>query len=178
MHALIVGERFVGKSTLVRRVVSESGKRAFGFETRKEDDLADEVNGSPIYIYTPGEEHVHSEENLVGYCKAHHPKTYKEAFDRFAEKMHDMPADAIGMMDEIGFMEAASPAFCDAIMALLDGKTPVIAAVKDLDHPFLEQVRTHPNCKCFFITPENRDALTEEVLRFMKAQFAAAEERA
>ena len=50
MHALIVGERGIGKSTLIRRVLKELNRPLFGFETKKEDALADEVKGSPVYI--------------------------------------------------------------------------------------------------------------------------------
>ena len=67
--------------------------------------------------------------------------------------------------------EAKSEAFCQAVLYLLDGKNPVIAAVKSKDIAFLNAVRAHPNVRCFFITSENRDALYEEVLEFMRLQL-------
>lgn len=172
MHALIVGARGVGKSTLIRRVLKELNKPLFGFETKKEDALADEVNGSPVYIYAAGEEHLQTDGNLVGHCKNKHAAAMKASFDRYAPKlMVPVPDGHIVEMDEIGFMESKSEAFCSAVMTLLDGDVPVIAAVKDKDIPFLEAVRTHPNARCFYITPENRDILYDEVLEFMKAQL-------
>lgn len=75
------------------------------------------------------------------------------------------------VMDEIGFMEACSPAFCQAILAHLDGEAPVLAAVKDMDRPFLNQVRQHPNAQVFSITRENRDQLFVPILAFVKAQL-------
>ena len=171
MHALIVGGRGVGKSTLIRRVLSELGRPLFGFETKKESALEDPVLGDPIYIYDAGAERRQTPENLVGYCKNRHATSITEAFDRYADKlMRSVPHGAIIELDEIGFLEAKAQRFCDAILALLDGSTPMIAAVKDKDIPFLAQVRSHPNAKCFYITPENRDALYEEVLSFMKRQ--------
>lgn len=171
MHALIVGARGVGKSTLIRRVLEQLNQPLIGFETKKEDALADEVNGSPVSIYEAGKEHLQTEENLVGHCKNKHAATMKEAFDRYAPKLTvPVPQDRIVVMDELGFMESRSEAFCNAVMGLLDGEAPVIAAVKDKDIPFLEAVRSHPNTRCFFITPDNRDALYFEVLEFMKAQ--------
>jgi len=68
-------------------------------------------------------------------------------------------------------MESESEAFCGAVMHLLDGDAPVIAAVKDKDFPFLEAVRSHPNCKCFYIDEENRNELFPEVLAFVKEQL-------
>ena len=74
-------------------------------------------------------------------------------------------------LDEIGFLEAKSEAFCQAVLHLLSGDRPVIAAVKNREHPFLDAVRNHPNARCFYITAENRDTLYEEVLAFLKLQL-------
>ncbi|MBQ7886569.1 MAG: hypothetical protein IJ313_06710 [Clostridia bacterium] len=169
-HALIVGARHVGKSTLIRRVLDELCMPVFGFETKKEDWLADEENGSPVYIYVAGEKHEQREDNLVGYCKDRHPTTHKDTFDRFALRLVNPPKGSIVLLDEIGFMESSSEAFCQAIMSLLDGDIPVIAAVKHNSTPFLDAVKRHTNACCFTITEENRDELYGEVLDFVKAQ--------
>ena len=172
MHALIVGARGVGKSTLIRRVLQELNRPLFGFETKKEEALADEINGSPVYIYEAGKEQLQTDENLVGHCLTRHSFPMTAGFDHYAPRLlSPVPDGCVIEMDEIGFMESKSKAFCNAVMTLLDGSTPVIAAVKDKDIPFLEAVRSHPNARCFHITPENRDALCFEVLEFMKAQM-------
>lgn len=172
MHALIVGPKGVGKSTLIARVLRELGRPLFGFETKKESALQDPVLGEPIYIYDADAAHRQAPENLVGYCRNRHATPMTEAFDRYAERlMRPTPHGAIIKLDEVGFLEVGAERFCRAILSLLDGGTPVIAAVKDKDIPFLEQVRSHPNAKCFYITQENREALYEEVLGFMKRQI-------
>ena len=171
-HALIVGAQGVGKSTLIKRVLRELALPVSGYETKKEDALADPALGTPIYIYPAGTEHVQSPERLLGYraCKA--PVTYTEAFDRFAEKMNAEADTGIVVLDEIGFMESGAAAFREAIMRKLDADVPVLAAVKNVDTPFLCQVREHPNGRCFHINEENRDALFSEVLAFLKEQLA------
>lgn len=178
MHTLIVGERGVGKSTLIGRVLRALNRPVCGFETKKEDSLADELRGSPIYIYDAWQARVRTAENLVGYCKNHHFDAATEAFDRFAPKLRKpAPRGGIVLLDELGFMESRAEAFCAAVLALLEGDAPVIAAVKDKDMPFLQAVRTHPNAKCFYITKENRDALFPEVLDFVRSSIDIADGR-
>lgn len=172
MHTLIVGARQVGKSTLINKVIAELGCTICGFETKKEDALADEVYGSPVYIYKAGRVHEQTDDNLLGYCKGKHPEVIENAFDRAAHLISE--AETTGdliKMDEIGFMESSSEIFCGEIMRCLDGSRPVIAAVKHNDTPFLDSVRSHPNCRCFFINAENRDELFPEVLQFVREQL-------
>lgn len=176
MHTLIVGERQVGKSTLIRRVLRELGCPVFGFETKKEDGLADETGGCPLYIYEAGKPRVRSAENLAGYCRDEKPVGYVQAFDRFAGKLTDPPPGCVVLMDELGKMEAASKPFTQAVMRLLDGDAPVIAAVKNKPSPFLDAVRNHPRCRCFYITEENRNELYEDVLCAVKRAVAQENE--
>ena len=75
-------------------------------------------------------------------------------------------------MDEIGSMESKSTIFCDTILRILSEPIPVLAAVKDKDTEFLQQVRNHPNCQCFYITKENRDDLLQEVLTLIKSNWS------
>ena len=172
MHALIVGDRGVGKSTLIRRVLKELNLPVFGFETKKEEQSEDPVRGCPIYIYDAGKPHCRTRETLIGYHKERDIPAITAAFDRYAPKLLEpVPGSAVVELDEIGFLEANAEVFCRAVLHLLDGSNPVIAAVKNREHPFLDAVRSHPNARCFYITAQNRDALYEEVLLFMKQQL-------
>ena len=172
MHALIVGDRGVGKSTLIRRVLQELNRPVFGFETKKEEQLEDPLRGCPIYIYDAGKPHIRTPHNLIGYHKEQDIPAITAAFDRYAPSlMGPVAENAVVELDEIGFLEASAENFCHAVLHLLDGRNPVIAAVKNREHPFLDAVRNHPNARCFYITAKNRDTLYEEVLAFIKQQL-------
>lgn len=54
--------------------------------------------------------------------------------------------------------------FQSAVLCALDGDTPVLAAVKPKDTPFLRAVRGHENAELVFIDEQNRDALLEKLL--------------
>lgn len=171
IHCLIVASPGVGKSTLIARVLETLNCPVFGFLTRKEQDEWDEALGHPIYIYPADRSPERSRENLVGYCKDRRPTVFPEVFDRFAPRLQQpIPKGAVILMDEIGFMEASSEAFCHRIFDLLNGNTPVIAAVKDKDTPFLKKIRSHPKARCFYLTPENRDSLVAQVTAYMTQQ--------
>ena len=175
MHALIVGDRGVGKSTLIRRVLKELNRPVFGYETKKEEFPEESVRGCPIYNNDAGKPHCQTAENFIGFHRDTDFDAFTAAFDRYAPKLTaSVPEDAIVKLDETGFLEAKSEAFCQGVLHLMDGNRPVIAAVKNRDIPFLKQLREHPNARCFTITPENRDALYEEVLAFMKQQLEGA----
>ena len=165
MHVLIVGPKGSGKSTLIRRLVQALGKPVWGYETRKEDGAADAQLGSPIFLTQWGSI---AEPIVVGYCKNRHAQALPEGFCRFAPRLLQPPRGHLVVLDEIGFLESASPAFCQGILHLLDGDQPVLAAVRDKPGPFLDQVRSHPNVRCFAITPENRETLLEEILAYWK----------
>lgn len=172
IHALIVGAKGVGKSTLIRRVLQELARPVAGFETKKEDSMKDDLHGIPVYIYEPEKPRIHSKENLAGYCTDHGVQICDGIFDNYAPKLKQtVPDDSILVFDELGFMESQEKDFCEAVLNRLGGEIPVIAAVKDRDIPFLIEVRSHPHCRCFYITEENREELFPEVLEFFRSQL-------
>ncbi len=171
-HTLIIGARHAGKSTLINKVIGALGCTVSGFETKKETALWDENHGSPVYIYPAGQTHLQTADNLLGYCKDRHAEIFCQAFDRAVHLIAEAEeAGDLIKMDELGFMESSSKAFCAEVLHCLDGKKPVIAAVKEKDTPFLTAVKNHPNCQCFFITEGNRDELFPVILQFVRQQL-------
>ncbi len=171
-HTLITGPRGVGKSFLIRRVLEQLGRPVYGFETKKEGAASPAAPGAPLYLYPLGGRQ--TEKFLLGCCGECGVRP--GSFDRFAPLLlRPVPENGVIVFDELGFMEAQEKQFCAAVLSRLDGDIPVIAAVKDRAVSFLERVRSHPRCRCFSVTAENRDALFQEVLRFVREQ--AGEDR-
>ena len=81
-----------------------------------------------------------------------------------AQLIESAPEGGIILMDELGFPENDAKVFQSAVLCALDGDTPVLAAVKPKDTPFLRAVRGHENAELVFIDEQNRDALLEKLL--------------
>ena len=155
-HILICGERGVGKSTLIRRLLAESTLPVGGFVTRRLPH-ADGDGMFPIYLHAaalPPEERFYDPEHLVGTCDSRRSIRYPEAFDRLGPPL--LTSCGLLVMDELGFLENDAHRFQAAVLAAL-------AAVKPKDTDFLRRVRQHPHGEVFNITPESREALYQHL---------------
>ena len=166
-HLLICGERGVGKSTLIRRLLAENRREVGGFVTKRLT-AADGRGFFPIYLYPAAqkEEERRSEKaNLVGTCDSRSSVRYPEVFDGLGVRLiESAPRGGLILMDELGFLENDAEAFQAAVLRALSGDTPVLAAVKPRDTPFLRAVREHRNAELVYIDEENRGALLAQLL--------------
>ena len=166
-HILISGERGVGKSTLIEKLLSASSRPRYGFITKMRPAGPDGFR--PIYIHPAGQpvaERVYTEANSIGTCDSRTHRVNLDAFNTLGvQYIREARPDGIIVMDELGFLEAKADAFTAAVLDALQGDIPVIAAVKSrTDVPFLNAVRATPLSEVFSITPENREELFEKLL--------------
>ncbi len=171
MNALIIGPRHSGKSKLIDRIIAALGCTVGGFRTKNAEALEDPERGVPTYFHPVGEPESYSEDNLLGHFKPGNKCPYPAAFDRKAAYVAELGGSDIVIMDELGFIENCSPSYCEAVKKVLAGDTPVLAALRDKQTDFLDELKTMPESRCFFLTRDNADAVFHEVLAFMKEQL-------
>ena len=169
-HILICGERGVGKSTLIEKLLQACPRPRYGFLTKMEAPGPDGFR--PIYIHPAGEpasKRVYTEANCIGTCDSRTHRPHLEVFNTLGvQYIQSARPEGILVMDELGFFEAQA-AFTAAVLQALTGDIPVIAAVKDRkDIPFLNAVRAAPKAELFILTPENREQLLKQLLPRMK----------
>lgn len=171
MHTLVVGSHQTGRGPFIDRLLSALGPelKLYGYRSVKEPPGEDE--NCPIYIYPAAGERRRGQDNLLGWCKAQRATVNPEAFERYAYLIEGARPDGLLVLDEIGPMESASPRFCAAVLAALDGGIPVLASVRDKDTPFLERVRNHRNVRCFTLARDNAETLYPDVLDFLRLQI-------
>lgn len=170
-HILIEGARGAGKSTLIRRLISEAGMPVCGFCTWS--SAPDETGFHDIYIHPaamPAEARIRSERNRIGRCDQRIHEVRPEVFESLGvDLLSDVREDGIIVMDELGFMEQDSPRFMDRVIELLRGDVPVIASVKDRhDVAFLDRVRLQPKAELFRLTKETREDLFMKLLPIVR----------
>ena len=170
-HILISGERGVGKSTLIERLLSASTLPRYGFITKMRPAGPDGFH--PVYIHPAGQpphERVYADANCIGTCDSRTHRPNLDAFNTLGvQYIREARPGGILIMDELGFFESRADRFTAAVLEALAGDIPVLAAVKSRTNvPFLNAVRAAPQAEVFHITPENRDALLAALLPRMR----------
>ena len=163
---LIVGAQDVGKTTLIRRLLSEHPRPVQGFYTEKR--LTAPSGTHSVYLHPAWlspEERTFSPQNQVGRWDGQRMQAFPQVFDTLGEAcLSNLSLQALVVMDELGFLESSAPRFTQAVLAALDGPAQVLAAVKDRpDVPFLQAVLAHPNALVFRLTPDNRQELFRQI---------------
>lgn len=182
-HIVLQGERNAGKTTLIRKLVKNLNLITGGYATRA---VFNEAKGyREIYMYPAS--YLINEENqdeiavnkgvLCGTAMNGVRETYPHVFDTYGVSLLETPGNAqLIIMDETGFLENEAYVFQRKVLSVLNGKTPVIAAVKTKDKtsPFLKSIRTHENVRLIEVDEENRDGIYEELIRLFRERKGKA----
>ncbi len=160
---LLLGRRRSGRSSMIRALLRDVEVPVFGYETVTMGTRADGYH--EIYLYRYGQtQHEKREENHVGDCNTRERVVRNQVFDTLGSSCLTVRKDGIIVMDEIGFMESEASVFCRAVLNCLDGPLPVMAAVRTgIETPFLREVMSHPNVRCYDMRPVFFDERYQEL---------------
>ena len=169
-HLFFTGDKQVGKSTLLNRLISHWGLRTAGLRTRRFHidgqlkghclesllpDWPEELNRIPCVIRI-------NEKRCVGVIPA-----YEQVGAAMLEASRQRGAQLI-VLDELGNTERTAEAFIAQIQACLDGPIPVVGVLQQCDFPLKEHILSRPDTRVITVTPENREALIEELKDFYR----------
>jgi len=161
MHLFLTGEKQVGKSTIVDKVLGRLGAPIGGFRSFGANYTDD--GGSDVCIRGAGHDvGVHRLARRGGEQRGF--VAFPEVFDTIGVQLLRVdPACGVVVMDELGFMEAKAFAFQKAVMDCLDGDIPVLGVIKPREMPFLDQIRAHPKVQILRVEVDNRDRIAEAI---------------
>jgi nucleoside-triphosphatase len=81
------------------------------------------------------------------------------------------------LIDEIGKMECACPAFMTVVRRVLDGPVPVLATVALRGGGFIAEVKARPDAHIVEVAPGNRDDLPERLAVWLRGMTDASSPR-
>ena len=150
-HVFLTGEKQVGKSELLRRVAQPWAQD--GFVTY----LQSEGPARTVWI-SPA---AGGESRCVAAITPLGKTVYSEIFETFGARLAACSGKEgmLTVMDELGYLEADAPLFQQAVLSRIARKPPLIGVLRDMDTPFLNTVRIHPNVQLVTVTKENREDL-------------------
>ncbi len=157
MKLLLTGLPGAGKSTIVRAMLSASGRDPRGFYTAKGAPAED--GSVPVFLRPASGE---GEPRLVGRVYPDRAEGCPEAFDASAALLEGIPEGSLVVMDELGFMENRAEVFKARVLAVLAGDYDIIAVIKPRSTPFLDAVRAVGGVELVGIDETDREALRRE----------------
>jgi len=160
---LLSGRPGCGKTTLIKRVVSNLPRGAGGFYT---EEIRDGGTRAGFKIVTlDGEEVVFAHVDLKTRSRVGKYGLDLSALERIGvgAVRQAIQARRLVVIDEIGPMEIRSPIFRDAVNEALDSEVPVLATIFARPLPFTEAIKSRPDVTLIEVCRENRDRLVAEL---------------
>ena len=160
-NLFLTGSKGVGKSTVLHRLLDGRDVAPGGFLTLRLRTAA----GGDIHMLPVDGKTLCGPENLL-FTKRNGVLTVDPArFDHLGCALLEASANCgLLVMDELGPAESEAKAFQQAVLARLDGPTPVYGVLQQGESPFLEKIKAHPDVRVFTVTAENRDSLPRALL--------------
>ena len=159
MHLFLTGEKRIGKSTLVQKLL-EGHETPAGFYTRKSEAAG--CLGVHLLRAATGE--APCEANRLFACGGKRKPDMTQRFERLGcAALEDCAGAKQIVMDEIGPHEAEAEAFQRAVLRVLDGETPVLGVLQKAPSEFLNAIKRHPKVRVVTVTEANREGLAARV---------------
>jgi nucleoside-triphosphatase THEP1 len=164
---LVTGGPGVGKTTLIRQVVSTMRMRAGGFYT---EDLRTAGTREGFRIVT-------LDGDMALLAAAGHPgpvqvSKYGVAVDELnrvgvAALRGAMERGHVMVVDEVGRMQLFSRDFRQLILDAVKGGHPLLGTVMQGRNPYADRIKAHRNVEVLVLTPDNR----QDILDFLRSKF-------
>ena len=169
MKLFLTGDKQVGKTTVIEKVLSGYTGSVGGFVTQKL--FSQQVGQNQIYLFDINDtERKREQQNAVALCGlAQIQKAYPKVFNNAGVKtLTTKPQPSLIVMDELGRIESDAAKFKRAVLRLLHADVHVLGVIQQKDTKFLNEVKMHPAVVLMEVTEQNRNDLPGEILNKLK----------
>jgi len=173
-HIFLTGEKQVGKSTILEKVLQELAIGYRGFRT-----LPFELNGERrgFYMHAFGEvpEGYVNDVLISARTKQVGSVPVTDAFDTFGAEVLDKAAKdpdcRLILIDELGRLERNASKFQEAALRCLDSDKLVIGVLQKTESAFLDSIHERDDVEVFVIDEKNRDQMPKMLLSVIKGRL-------
>ena len=165
-HLFLTGDKQVGKSTLLRRLIEAKKLNCAGFETQS-FYLGDERRGFILH----GRVQMPPYENDCICCarvEARRSVPVLPVFDENGTKMLQqsrLSNSPYILMDELGKLERQADAFIREIYACLDSDKRILGVLQKCGSEHVEDITKRDDVTVITVTSENRELLFEQLIK-------------
>ncbi|WP_461811057.1 nucleoside-triphosphatase [Faecalimonas sp.] len=167
-HIFLTGEKNVGKSTIIEKVVKENNLHLVGFKTLP---YYEEGRFTGYIMKEVGMVQNFSMQNRIS-TVLENDKVFPiiETFENIGVTIisKSMKKSKWILMDELGRFETKAPNFRRAVMECLDGACCVIGVIQDVETDFLDEIRNRKDIVLIKVTEENRNELPLKISRYIR----------
>lgn len=170
---LLEGRPGVGKTTVAQRLVAllrEAEVPLSGFLTSEMREGGRRVGFSLETL--GGERAVLAHVGLRGPPRVGRYGVDIASFEQLAiPALAESRQSVVTVIDELGKMELASPAFREAVSAVLERRVALVATVLASSHPFTDAMKRRSETETVQVTTENRDGLPRKLASRLTARL-------
>ena len=166
---LLTGAPGSGKTTVIRRAVSQLDGPVGGFYTQ--EIRSHGVRQGFEIITLEGRRGTLAHVNLRGRERVGKYGVDVAAVDRLAVTAIEkaIAAEGIVVIDEIGPMEIVSERFRQAVLAAVDSEAKVLGTIVLRGLPFTDQIKAMPGVTLLQVRRDNQEALLAQILGLLRA---------
>jgi len=168
-NIFLTGERRVGKSTLLNKLLDGSSFSVAGFKTLPHFS-GDERDGFYFQSMLNGEADLN--------CHFISRKTSQNAWLSVTETFENQGVENLKkslkakpdiiLMDELGFLESQALNFQKHVKQCLDSTIPVLGVIKLFRTPFLDSIRERKDVNIIEVTPLNREKIYDFLVGYLQ----------
>ncbi|NLC38339.1 MAG: hypothetical protein GX779_03595 [Clostridia bacterium] len=172
-NIFLTGEKQVGKSTLINRVLKNFSFRTYGFRTMPYFQqkaltgfLMESLRPAITYPKKPFISRKLEDGSWISY-----PQTFEEFGTSILLDCLESKPDLI-LMDELGFLENDAPLFQETVLKCLSSKLPVLGVIKAVSTPFLDAIRARDDLLILPVDPANRESRYPQLVQILQKLLA------
>lgn len=162
-HLFLTGDKGIGKSTLLKKLLAYFDLPVGGFFTVKSAGVF--RGRASIHLLRAGSDERPSPENFLAFCGSPDDESSKRFDTLGCACLSPKHGARLLVMDELGPHEERALLFRTSVLTALDGELPVLGVLQRADSSFLRQIAEHPRVRLLEVTAENRDYLFESIIR-------------